>query len=120
MRRAKDRAFRCVVGLCTSLACGVLLLIVGAILFRGLPAISWNFFTEQIRLVGAAGGIFFNLVGTVILILTALAISAPLAVGVALVHGVYLRSEVARRRLMLLLYMLNGVPSILFGILGLI
>jgi phosphate transport system permease protein len=120
MRKWIDRAFRCLVGLCTGLACGVLVLIVGAILFRGLPAISWHFLTEQIRLVGAAGGIFFNLVGTLILILTALAISAPMAVGVALVHSFYLRDEAARRRLTLLLYTLNGVPSILFGIFGLV
>src|SRR3954470_24905423 len=102
------------------IACGVLALVVGAILFRGLPAVRWQFLTEQIRLVGASGGIFYNLVGTLILIAAAAAVSTPIALGLALTHSVYLKSERARRNLGLMLYTLNGVPSILFGICGLI
>jgi len=120
MRRFKHHVFRFATGACVVLACGVLVLIVLAIAMRGLPAISWQFFTEQIRLVGADGGIFYNLVGTFILIGTAFIVSAPIAVGLALVHGVYLRERRHRERLTLLLYLLNGVPSILFGLLGLI
>lgn len=120
MRKVFDLGFKWVTGLCALLACGVLALMVGAILFRGLPAVSWHFLTEQIRLVGADGGIFYNLVGTLILITTALIVSAPLAVGVALLQGIYLRSAAGRRRLLLLLYLLNGVPSLLFGLFGFI
>ncbi len=43
-----------------------------------------------------------------------------MATGVALVHGVYLLSDRARARLWLLLATLNGVPSILFGLFGLL
>lgn len=106
--------------MCAALAFGVLLLLLVSIAYRGVPALSWNFLTEQIRLVGAAGGIFFNLIGTLILIGTAALVCAPLAIGIALTHSVYLKSDRARRALSLLLYVLNGVPSILFGILGLI
>jgi phosphate transport system permease protein len=120
VRKFLNRAFPLAAGLCALVACGVLLAIVSAILLRGLPAISWGFFTEQIRLVGAAGGIFHNLMGTLLLITTAFLVSAPVAVGVALVHRVYLPAGRARRRLALLLYILNGVPSILFGLFGLI
>ncbi len=121
MRRWVDRVFPLVVGGCALLACGALLLIVGAIAWRGLPALSWGFLTEQILLVGAAGGIFYNVVGTLILIATALLISPPLALGLALVHRVYLpRASRAHGWLDLFLYALNGVPSILFGIFGLI
>ncbi len=119
MRKLRDHAFSVLAGACALLACGCFAAIAGALLFRGLPAVSWQFLTEQIRLVGAAGGIFFNLVGTLILIATALVVSAPLATGVALVRAVYLR-DAAARRLGLLLYVLNGVPSILFGIFGFI
>src|SRR5258706_9642203 len=105
---------------CAMIACGALGLIVAAILFRGLPAVSWQFLTEQIRLVGASGGIFYNLVGTLMLIGAAAAVSMPIGLGIALTHGVYLRSERAKRNLGLMLYTLNGVPSILFGIFGLI
>lgn len=120
MRKLINVAVPLALGLCAFLALGLVLSIVAAIALRGVPALSWRFFTEQIRLVGADGGIFFNLVGTGILILTALVVTTPLAVGLALLHGVYLKTDHARRRLMLALYVLNGVPSVLFGLLGLI
>jgi phosphate transport system permease protein len=120
MRKFNDRLFKFVTGACALAGCGILMLIALAIAIRGLPAISWQFFTEQIRLVGAAGGIFHNVVGTLILIATALVVSGPMAVALALVHSVYLRGHRFQQKLTLLLYLLNGVPSILFGLLGLI
>ncbi len=120
MRKFLDRVLPYFAGLCVVLACGVFVLIVYAILIRGLPVIVWNFLTDQIRLVGAAGGIFFNLLGTLILIGTALLVSAPLATGIALVHGVCLRNSPSKRHITVFLQTLNGVPSILFGLFGLI
>lgn len=120
MRRTLDRLFVLGTGLCAALAVGVIALIVTAIVQRGGSAVSWHFLTEQIRLVGAAGGVFYNIVGTLILLATALLVSAPIATGLALVHGVYLKNERAKERLWLLLSVLNGVPSILFGLFGLI
>lgn len=119
-RRWLDRlVFAAALG-CALVACAILVSITAAILSRGVSALSWQFLTESIRLVGASGGIYYNLVGTLILIATAGVVSVPLALGLALTHQVYLRGEFARRSLGLLLYTLNGVPSILFGILGLI
>ncbi len=105
---------------CAAAAVLVLLGIIGAIAWRGFPAISWSFFTEQIRLVGAEGGIFYNLIGTGILILTAFCVAAPFATALALLHGVYLADTRWQKRLELMLYVMNGIPSILFGIFGLI
>jgi phosphate transport system permease protein len=121
MRKFINHSLPLVTGAFAALSGGVLLLIVAAILFRGLPAMSWRFLTEQIRLVGAEGGIFFNLVGTLILLGAALATSAPLALGLALTHSVYLTGRARTRRgLGLFLNVLNGVPSIVFGLFGLV
>jgi len=120
MRRWLDRLFCVAAGCGALLAVGVIVAIVGAIAWKGGSALSWSFVTEQIRLVGAAGGVFYNVVGTLILLVTALVICAPIAVAIGLVHGVYLKNKHTRERLWLLLSVLNGVPSILFGLLGLI
>ncbi|MGB8169889.1 MAG: phosphate ABC transporter permease PstA [Chthoniobacteraceae bacterium] len=120
MRKTLDLALTIATAACALVAVGILLGFVAVIAQRGWPALSWSFFTEQIRMVGAAGGIFWNLVGTIILLATALAICAPLAVGVALVERVWLRNERSRRAVRILLYTLNGVPSIVFGIFGFI
>jgi phosphate transport system permease protein len=119
-RKVLHHTFRLATALCAALACGILAWLVFAIAQRGWPAISWSFFTEQIRLVGASGGIFYNLVGSGILLLTAFAVSAPVAIALALLHGVYLPEGRRKRLLETLLHVLNGMPSIVCGIFGLI
>lgn len=119
-RKFIDLFFKGITALCAVTCCGVLFLVVYSIVSRGWSAISWHFFTEQIKLVGAAGGIYHNIIGTGILITTAFVVSAPISLALALLHGVYLRSAKWKKRLTLMLYLVNGMPSILFGILGLI
>ncbi len=120
MRRWLDRVFTFCTGVCIVFSLGLIVFIISAIVWRGYSSLSWDFLTDQIRSAGAAGGIWYNIMGTVILLATALLVSVPLASGLALMHGVYLKKERARERLWLLLSVLNGVPSILFGLLGLI
>ena len=120
MRRALDRAVVAAAAACAALACGLFALLVGAIVTRGLPALSLEFMTQPMRAGGAEGGVVYHLVGTLILIGTAALVCAPLALGTALTHGVYLRSARARRRLETVVYLLNGVPTILFGLVGMI
>jgi phosphate transport system permease protein len=119
-RRWLDRAFWLACALCAA-GVGVLLAgIAGAILWRGLPVLRPGFLTAASSEAGASGGVRDEIVGTLILITTALLVSAPLATGVALVHSVYLRSLPARRRLLVALYTANALPSILFGIAGMV
>ena len=120
MRKALDLVLTFLAGLCALIAVAILAGLVFVIARRGGPALNWSFFTEQIRLVGASGGIFWNLVGTIILLATAFSACAPLAVALALVERVWLRGERARRYLRTALYTLNGVPTIVFGIFGFI
>ena len=119
-RRMMHHFFRSVTALCALASCSILAWLIHAVGKRGLPAISWQFFTEQIRLVGASGGIFYNLVGSGILLLTALIVSAPVATALALLHGVYLKDGRRKRLLETVLYVINGMPSIVCGIFGLI
>jgi phosphate transport system permease protein len=118
MRRWLDRAFLVGTGGCAVLALTVLLGILAAVVWRGAGAVSWEFLTDGMRQVGASGGIFYNVIGTGILLATALLVSAPLAVGLALTLGVYVRNSRRRNRLVMMLYLLNGVPSILIGLFG--
>ncbi|MBP7948109.1 MAG: phosphate ABC transporter permease PstA [Verrucomicrobiales bacterium] len=117
-RRLIHHTFRAVTGLCAAAACLVFGGIVWAIVRRGWPAVSWSFLTEQIKRVGAEGGIFYNLVGTGILVATALVVCMPFALGLALLHGIYLKDSRLRGATTVLLHLLNGVPSIVFGIAG--
>lgn len=120
-RKLVHHCFRVFTALCALIASGILALLIYAIARRGLPAISLQFFTEQIRMVGASGGIFYNLVGTAILLVTAFATCTPVAIALALLHGVYWRESTRRRQVLETgLYVVNGMPSIVCGIFGLI
>ena len=120
MRRLGDYLLAALAGLCALVSVSILVVLVFVVAKRGAPALNWSFFTEQIRLVGAAGGIFWNLIGTMILLASAFIICAPMAVGLALVERVWLSGDRSRRALRTILYTLNGLPSILFGIFGFI
>lgn len=120
MRRFTDILLATLAGSCALVAVGIFLGLVSIVAQRGAPALSWSFLTEQIRLAGASGGIFWNTVGTLILLATAMAICTPLALGLALLERVWLGSAHVRRVLRLALYTLNGLPSILFGLVGFI
>src|SRR4051812_896906 len=111
MRKITDFMVAAIAGACAVLAMGILAGLVFVVAQRGLPALSVSFFTEQIRLVGASGGIFWNLIGTTILLVAAFVICSPMAVGLALVERVWLRGGAARRTLQTLLYTINGLPS---------
>src|SRR5262245_42816914 len=106
MRRSLDVLFVAGLALCTLICVAILLGLVGVVAHRGVPALSWSFFTEQIRLVGAAGGILWNLIGTTILLVSAFLICAPFAIALALVERVWLATERSRRAIRTMLYTL--------------
>lgn len=107
-----------------SAAAGVLLL-VAAIAFvlitRGLPAINSAFLTQEAREAGASGGIIWQITGTLILVTTAALVALPFATALAITRAWLLPPEGrTARALGFVLHLLNAVPSILLGILGLI
>jgi phosphate transport system permease protein len=78
----------------------------------------WSFLTRPAAEAGASGGVLYEIVGTSILIATALAASVPVAIGLALTQAFYLRSPAGRRRLLAAFYAANAVPSVVFGLVG--
>lgn len=118
-RRLLDRIFTWATALAALLALWILFTVVGLVLVRGLGAISWTFLTEQIRSVGAEGGIFYQAAGTLILVATAAFVAVPVAAGTAIALLLYVPAGRRRRTLEGTLHALNGVPSIVFGLFGL-
>ncbi len=119
MRHWSNALFFLITGACTFVGLGLLLAILAAITFKGLSSLSWDFLFKPMKEAGASGGVFYNIIGTVILIGTALIVSSPLAFALALLQQVYLKKRSLRRALTLFLYLINGIPSILFGLFGL-
>lgn len=98
----------------------ILALIIGVILGRGLPSLSWEFLTGTPREMGRAGGIFPTIVGTVAIGLLALLIAAPLGVATAIYLTEYTAEGRLTRAIRFGTESLAGVPSIIFGLFGFI
>ncbi len=95
----------------------ILVVILGLIASRGAGALGPGFLLTASRDFGAAGGILYQILGTIILMATAGVISLPVALGAALYRTEYLRVPF-KRTADLFVYALGGVPTIIFGLFG--
>ncbi len=120
MRRVVDRLFVALVAACGAAACVLMLGIAGYLLWRGAPVLSATFLTTATAEAGAAGGVAYQLLGTCLLVVTALVMSVPPAVGVALLATFYAEQAPIARPLTYILHVLNGLPTVLLGIFGLL
>lgn len=117
--RLKDQLFKFWGIGCTLIGLLLLVVFIGGILIDGLSRIDWAFITDLPSRKAEKSGIWTPLMGSVwILILTTL-ISFPISVAA----GVYLEEYAKKNRLSALLEInisnLAGVPSIIYGLLGL-
>lgn len=96
----------------------ILVIILEDIVVNGLPALSWEFLTQPPRDLGRAGGIYPAIVGTLYLVTGAIAIALPLGVGAAIYLVEYTREGRITRLIRTGADLLNGTPSIVFGLFG--
>jgi phosphate transport system permease protein len=106
------------VGLATFIVLVILVIILQDIVVHGLPALSWEFLTQSPKDLGRAGGIFPAIVGTLYLVTGAIAIALPLGVGAAIYLVEYTREGRITRLIRTGVDLLNGTPSIVFGLFG--
>lgn len=120
MRKVKDALRRGAMVLCTGITCAILLLIIGYILVRGLPHLSWTLISTAPSYINDSIGILPNLLNTVYIILVAMVIVVPLGVGAAVYLNEYATSHRLVRLISFAVETLTGIPSILFGLVGML
>jgi phosphate transport system permease protein len=115
-RRAVNALMLSLTALCTLLTAGVLFFILGYLLYHGLGALNWEFFTKLPKPTGESGGGMANaIIGSAKILLLATVIGVPLGFAA----GVYLSEYSGRTFAFVVRYvtdLLNGVPSIVIGI----
>ena len=94
------------------------LVIVGTMVVKGGPAISWEFLFTPPRDNMTAGGILPALVGTIWLVVVALLASVPVGVAAALYLSEYAPDNLLTRTINLAIINLAGVPSIVHALFG--
>jgi len=119
-REFTNRIFSAATTVAVGICCLILFFFFGVIIWNGARAVNFQFLFTVSRNFGAAGGIFYQIVGSLLLILFAALICLPLALGTAIFKSEYLKNARVQRMCAVLVYGLNGVPSVIFGIFGLI
>jgi phosphate transport system permease protein len=106
------------IGAAAFIVLAFLVIILGYIIINGLPALSWEFLTQPPKDLGRAGGIYPAIIGTLYLVAGAILIALPIGVGAAIYLVEYTREGRITRLIRNGVDLLNGTPSIVFGLFG--
>ncbi|HYT58752.1 MAG TPA: phosphate ABC transporter permease PstA [Haliangiales bacterium] len=110
---------RCVFGGMTLAMIVPLLLIIGYLVCKGAPLLSWEFLTTNPTNGMRKGGVWSALLGTIWLVVTSLCVSAPIGVFAAVYLNEYAKDNWFTRIVHLAVVNLAGVPSIVHALFGL-
>lgn len=94
-------------------------IILGYVVTNGVEALSWEFITGSPRNLGREGGIFPAIYGTMLLVGGSIFIALPIGVLTAIYLNEYTREGKVKKIIRAGADLLNGTPSIVFGLFGL-
>ena len=117
-RRIYDRGMRGLLWLSAGITCALLVFLMGYILWRGIPQLSWQVLTSSESVLKGTLGILPAICNTLYVVCVTLCIALPLGVGAA----VYLTEYATNHKLVSAIEFaaetLSGIPSILYALVG--
>lgn len=118
IKKSKANFLEILIKIMTLVAVVPVFLIIGYIIYTGIPAISWEFLSEMPTDGMRSGGILPAIVGTLWLTLGTIIVAVPFGIltGVYLVE--YAKDNFLTRIINLTIINLAGIPSIIYGLFG--
>ena len=117
-RKAYGGAMRALMYVSVGLTCALVLFMIGYVLYKGVPNLSWPLLSTKPSYLSGTIGILPDILNTVYIVLASLVIVLPLGVGAA----VYLTEYAANKKLVAAIEYaaetLSGIPSIIYGLVG--
>ena len=117
-RKAYGGVMRALMGVSVGLTCALVLFMIGYVLYKGIPNLSWQLLSTKPSYLSGTIGILPDILNTVYIVLASLVIVLPLGVGAA----VYLTEYAANKKLVAAIEYaaetLSGIPSIIYGLVG--
>lgn len=114
----KQRLYFGGIWLIAAITLAALIIIIGFILVKGVPNISWEFLSQEPSMMGKEGGILSVIVGTLYVTLVAVIIATPIGVAGAVHFTEYAKGGRAIKVIRFFTEVLAGIPSIIFGLFG--
>ena len=120
VRKLHIRLMRALCLLSAAFTCGAALFLIGYVLFKGVPSVTWELISTRPSYLSDTIGILPDILNTVYIIIATLLIVLPLGVGAA----IYLTEYAQNKRLVAVIEYaaetLSGIPSIIFGLVGML
>lgn len=117
--RRVETVMKIVTGACLFGMVGLTLLILGSIVWRGLPSLSTEFIFAMPKQNMTAGGIWPAIVGTFWLTFGTAVFAVPVGVMAGIYLAEYAKRGIGTRIIRLSIANMAGVPSIVYGLFGL-
>ncbi len=117
-RKLGDNLFSCYSFFCGFIVLGILGLGTILVFQKGISALSVSFLISPMKGSGISGGIVYQIIGTCITLASTFVIVLPFSLATALFRSFYIKSVSLKKAFTVFLYTLNGVPSIIFGLVG--
>lgn len=118
--RLSDHILSSLINISALFSIVLLIGIMGYVFIRGIPRISLQFLTTVPSTIRGTFGIAGNILNTLYIILITLLIATPLGVGSAIYLNEYAKPGKAVRLIEFTTETLSGIPSIIFGLFGMV
>ena len=106
--------------LSAALTCGLALFLIGFVLYKGVPNLTWELVSGKPSYLTDTIGILPDILNTLYILIAALLVVLPFGVGAA----IYLTEYARNRKLVAVIEYaaetLSGIPSIIFGLVGML
>lgn len=119
-RKAYIRLMRVLMGVSTVATCALLIFLIGYVMWKGLPNLSWELLSTEPSYLNDSIGILPDMLNTIYIVIATLVFVLPLGVGAA----VYLTEYAGNKKLVAVIEYaaetLSGIPSIIYGLVGML
>ncbi len=119
-RRTYITAMKVLMWTAAVLTCALVLFMIGYVLYKGVPNITWQLLSTAPSYLDDRIGILPDILSTVYIVIATIAIVLPLGVGAA----IYLNEYASNKKIVAVIEYaaetLSGIPSIIYGLVGML
>ena len=119
-RRAYGWLMRALMWLASALTCALVLFLIGYVLYKGIPNLSWELVFTSPSYLEERIGILPDIMNTLYIMLAAIVIVVPLGVGAAIYLTEYAHNKRIVGAIEYAAETLSGIPSIIYGLVGML
>ena len=119
-RKAYITTMRVLMGAAAALTAALVVFLIGYVLWKGLPNLSWELLSTSPSYLSDRIGILPDILNTVYIVIATLVIVLPLGVGAAVYLTEYAQNKKVVAVIEYAAETLSGIPSIIYGLVGML